>query len=221
MPLSANEIARHLDGIGLSEDECFGLAPRPSSAAIKEQGAASIDLRLGTWFVVTKASRHSLLDIYVDQQPSEQNITDKHYVPLGSYFILHPHSFVLAGTLEWMRMPKGLCGYVTGKSSWGRRGLIIETAPGVHPGFAGCLTLELANVGEIPIKLVTGTTVCQLFLHKIVGDSSNIDQSSFLGQRQPRLGRIIPDDFVRSLMGSSSGIEKTGADDTKSRRHPP
>ena len=121
-------------------------------------------------------------------------------MPLGRHFILHPHSFVLAATLEWVKIPKNLSGYITGKSSWGRRGLIIETAPGVHPGFAGCLTLELANVGAIPIKLVTGTKICQLFLHSIVGQVNEIDQSSFIGQRQPRIGRIEPDDFVKNLM---------------------
>jgi hypothetical protein len=47
-------------------------------------------------------------------------------------------------------------------------------------------TLELANVGTIPIKLVTGTNICQLFLHKMVGGSSHVGQSSVLGQRQPR-----------------------------------
>lgn len=181
MPLSADEIARCIDGIDVPEAEHIMLAPRPDTDLIRRSGSGSIDLRLGTWFMVTKESRHSLLDIYAksDKQPSEHDICDKHYVPLGGFFILHPHSFVLAATLEWIKMPKGLCGYVTGKSSWGRRGLIIETAPGVHPGFAGCLTLELANVGTIPIKLVTGTNICQLFLHKMVGESSHVDQSSF------------------------------------------
>lgn len=207
MPLSADEIARYLDGSeDLSIKEQFVLAPQPSTTHIREKGAASVDLRLGSWFVTTKTSRHPLLDIYADetQQPPEHNLTDKHYVPLGSYFILHPHSFVLAGTLEWIKMPKGLCGYITGKSSWGRRGLIIETAPGIHPGFAGCLTLELANVGEIPIKLVTGTAVCQLFLHKMVGNVNNVDPSSFLGRRQPTLGRVTPDEFVLRLMRAST-----------------
>jgi dCTP deaminase len=210
MPLSADEIARCLDGEGVPEAKRFILAPRPDSDAIRRSGSASIDLRLGTWFMVTKESRHSLLDIYVDidEQPSEHNISDKHYVPIGSFFILHPHSFVLAATLEWVKMPKGLCGYVTGKSSWGRRGLIIETAPGVHPGFAGCLTLELANVGTIPIKLVTGTKICQLFLHELVGETSKIDQSSFLGQRQPRLGTIEPDDFVKRLIHKNENTSR-------------
>lgn len=212
MPLSATEIIRSLESSEVGEDARLILAPKPDISNIKKQGGASIDLRLGTWFVTTKASRHSLLDIYDsdDKQPSEHNLTDKHYVPLGHHFILHPNSFVLAATLEWVRVPRSLCGYVTGKSSWGRRGLIIETAPGVHPGFAGCLTLELANVGEIPIKLVTGTSICQLFLHKIIGDLT-VDQSSFLGQRQPRLGRITPDEFVLSLMEPSTNNSDANA----------
>lgn len=209
MPLSSSLIALHLEGTNPDGGDLFYAAPCPDTKVIREQGSASIDLRLGTWFVMTKASRHSLLDVYSDsaKQPSEHNLTDKHYVPLGRHFILHPHSFVLAATLEWIRMPKGYCGYVNGKSSWGRRGLIIETAPGVHPGFAGCLTLELTNVGGIPIKLVTGTTICQLFLHRVSEDTATenprkVDQSSFLGQRQPRLGKITPDNFVRALMTS-------------------
>jgi dCTP deaminase len=226
MPLSADEIVKYLDGDGVEEKDRFFLVPRPHSDYLKEEGAASVDLRLGTWFTTTKTSRHSILDIYADpnEQPTEHNLTNKHYVPLGRYFILHPHAFVLAVTLEWLKVPKSLCGYVTGKSSWGRRGLIIETAPGVHPGFAGCLTLELANVGTIPIKLVTGTKICQLFLHKIVGDSSNVVQSPFLGQRQPNLGSITPDDFVKSLMDSSGSdmdvqkyIDKLAVDTNRPR----
>ena len=36
-------------------------------------------------------------------------------------------------------------GYVIGRSSWGRRGLVIATAVEVHPGFVGCLTLEITG----------------------------------------------------------------------------
>lgn len=202
MTISAKEIAKHLDGDNIGEEDRFILAPCPNSNDVRKSGSASIDLRLGTWFVTTKASRHSLLDVYIEleNQPFEQNISDKHYVPLGRHFILHPNSFVLAATLEWIRIPKNLCGFVTGKSSWGRRGLIIETAPGVHPGFSGCLTLELANVGTIPIKLVTGTKICQLFLHNLIGDLSESYQSSFLAKRQPVLGKVKPDNFVKTLM---------------------
>jgi deoxycytidine triphosphate deaminase len=77
---------------------------------------------------------------------------------------LHPGQFVLGETLEWIRLPKNLVAFVIGKSTWGRDGLIIATAIGVHPNFSGILTLEISNVGEIPIYLYPGLAIAQLFL---------------------------------------------------------
>ncbi len=94
----------------------------------------------------------------------------EHFVPFGNPFILHPSKFVLGISLEWVNLPSYLAGYVTGKSSWARRGLIIETAAGIHPGFSGCIALEMTNIGEIPIKIVPATEIGQLFLHHADGD---------------------------------------------------
>ena len=102
-------------------------------------------------------------------------------------------------TLEWIRLPNNLAGYVTARSSWGRRGLIIATATGVHPGFTGCLTLELSNVGEIPIAILPGMTVCQLFLHRVDTQSDTVDHSRLIGKRRPSLGKIELDEVARKL----------------------
>lgn len=181
------------------------LTPMPDLAELRRSGTASLDLRLGTWFLTPKKTRHPLLDVSspAGAQPSEESFTNAHFVPFGKRFILHPHSFVLAATLEWIRMPRDHAGYVTGKSSWGRRGLVIETAPGVHPGFAGCLTLELANVGEIPIAMTPGTEICQLFLHAVSTPASRPGDSSYIGRRQPILGRVKLDEFATRLAGKS------------------
>src|SRR3546814_13637367 len=87
-------------------------------------------------------------------------------MPFGSNYVLHPGRFVLGVTLEWLRLPASLSGYVTGKSSLGRHGLVIETAAGIHPQFSGCLTLELATVGEVPLEIYPGMPICQIFLHR-------------------------------------------------------
>jgi dCTP deaminase len=122
-----------------------------------------------------------------------------HYIPFGSEFILHPHSFVLAVTLEWIRLPKTLAAYVIGKSSWGRRGLIIATAAGVHPAFAGCLTLELSNLGAVPIAVQPGMTIAQLFVHRVESESQQVNKSHFAGKRRPLVGEIRPDAFATAL----------------------
>src|SRR3546814_3010458 len=101
-------------------------------------------------------------------------------------YVLHPGRFVLGVTLEWLRLPASLSGYVTGKSSLGRHGLVIETAAGIHPQFSGCLTLELANVGEVPLEIYPGMPICQIFLHRTqAGEEREPDR--FSGRRKPML----------------------------------
>jgi deoxycytidine triphosphate deaminase len=126
----------------------------------------------------------------------------RHYVRFGRDFYLHPKAFVLAITLEWIRLPANLGAYVIGKSSWGRRGLVIATATGVHPGFTGCLTLELSNLGEIPIAITPGMHICKIFLYEVAGDASDRPMpSQFSGSRKPSLGSTNLDVFAKKLIG--------------------
>jgi dCTP deaminase len=131
----------------------------------------------------------------------DTQIAQSVHVRFGQDFILHPRSFVLGVTLEWFRLPSDLGGYVTGRSSWGRRGLVIATATGIHPGFTGCLTLELANLGDLPIAIRPGMRIGQLFLHDIhrAEMTTAVDQSSFACKRRPRLGHPQPDEIAALL----------------------
>ena len=178
MILKAEQIADRLKSSDDPNDP-FAITPAPDLDVLRRSGAASIDLRLGCWFVSLRKARIPVLDISGEAggYPSEAKLSKTHYVPFGKDFILHPRDFVLGITLEWIRLPTDLSGYVIGRSSWGRRGLIIATATGVHPGFTGCLTLELSNVGEIPVAIRPGTAICQLFLHEVQSISAHVDQS--------------------------------------------
>jgi dCTP deaminase len=132
----------------------------------------------------------------------ENRLTSKYYVPFTRKYILHPRTFVLGITMEWIRIPGDCAAYVVGKSSWGRRGLIIATAAGVHSGFSGCLTLEMTNLGEIPVEIAPGMQICQLFLHKVeTATPSGNSQSNFAGRRMPNLGIIRPDAIAEKLAG--------------------
>ncbi len=176
--------------------------PAPDLALLRCAGAGSIDLRLGTWFMTLRSSRCGVLDVASaeNMQPTESSLTRRHYVGFGNSFILHPRNFVLGVTLEWIRIPGDLAAYVVGRSSWGRRGLVIETAAGVHPGFVGCLTLELFNVGEVPIAVRPGMTICQLFVHQVkTAAQDEGDKSMLIGHRQPRLGKIALDSVAAIL----------------------
>jgi len=201
MILRADKIAQQLESPD-NPDDPLVVRPLPDIAELRTSGAASVDLRLGCWFQVFRESRFSHLDVYDTNSnpPSESQLTKHHYVAFGDRFILHPRSFVLAVTLEWIRLPSNISGSVVGSSSRGRHGLIIATATGVHPGFTGCLTLELTNVGEVPITIKPGTTICQIFLNTVeAGDPKLVDRSRFVGKRKPTIGAIKLDEIARKL----------------------
>ena len=77
-------------------------------------------------------------------------------------FIIKPNQFVLAHTLEKINMPINLLGIVKGKSSLARKGLIVEFAGFIDPGFTGQITLELKNVSDKPVTLKKYMRICQL-----------------------------------------------------------
>jgi dCTP deaminase len=201
MLLKADVIAKQLREPDNKKDPLV-VCPEPDLNDLGKTGAASLDLRLGSWFQVFRQTRVPYLDVYKQESevPSEMQLTKRIYVPFGDPFVLHPKAFVLAVTLEWIRLPASIAGYVVGRSSWGRHGLIIATATGVQPGFTGCLTLELTNVGEIPITIKPGTTICQIFLHQVqVANPALVDTSQFVGHRQPTVQGILLDPIARKL----------------------
>lgn len=149
-------------------------------------GPGSIDLRLGNEFIVTHRGNLPYLD------PGKSNMglgekrrfEHKHYVERGDPFYLHPQELVLAATLEYIRLPSNLSGYVTSRSSWGRAGLVIATAVAVHPGFTGTVTLELVNLGEVPLVLYPGLSVAQFVFFECEGGTEYAGR--FSGQISPQ-----------------------------------
>jgi dCTP deaminase len=131
-------------------------------------GTASIDLRLGTEFLIFQRALAGAVDPSSDEfQTQVSEMQDSLSVPFGKSLYLHPQQFVLGATLEFIRLPLTMGGYVLGRSSWGRVGLLIATAVMVQPGFAGSLTLELVNEGHSPIRLFPGVRIAQLALHSL------------------------------------------------------
>jgi len=198
--LKADRIAYLIESGEPSSDPLV-VTPRPDLEDYRKSGAASIDLRLGCWFALLRHARAAMLDIgpTVSEKLTAEALTKLHYVRFGDKFVLHPRDFVLGSTLEWLRLPRNLAGYVTCRSSWGRRGLIIATATGVHPGFTGCLTLELFNSGEVPIALYPGMAISQFFIHSVETSNNEADRSALAGKRRPFLGTIEMDEFSRKL----------------------
>ncbi|MCD6229566.1 MAG: dCTP deaminase [Candidatus Diapherotrites archaeon] len=125
-------------------------------------------------------------------------------------FIVHPQEFVLGTTIEKVKIPANLVGRLEGRSSLGRIGVIIHATAGyIDPGFEGQVTLEITNLGKVPVALWPGMRVCQLSLFTMnvpaerpYGASRN---SKYNGQKGP----------VESRISSDSGITKLKKDQSR------
>lgn len=182
MILSKPDILEYLESGKLKIDPAI---------ALESVAQVSIDLRLGRKFTVFKDPPEYLPAIHVD--PSLWGSADlwQHYEQ--DQFRLNPGQFVLAQTLERIRIPNDLVGLVEGRSSWARVGVTIHvTAPKIDPGFDAQITLEMANFGRVPVDLRAGIDQpAQLMLFRVstpLGESElygTREEDRFQGQTEP------------------------------------
>ena len=153
MVLSDKDIKKYL-GLGLIK-----IFPEPD---LKVQlGSCSVDLRLGSEFRIFEHSKYPYVDPYKKNVGEE--ITREVRVKKDTPFIIHPGDFVLGSTLEYVEIPDDITGGLEGRSSIGRLGIIIHsTAANIECGFRGNITLEIANMGKMPVALYPGMRICAL-----------------------------------------------------------
>ena len=125
----------------------------------------TIDIRLGTKFVVGRRTKLTDLDPLKVDAALARSLQERHEIGLSDPFVVHPSQLVLACTLEYFSLPEDLAASVIGRSTFGRAGLISATATHVHSGYKGCLTLELLNLGQVPIKLRPAMRIGQLVFY--------------------------------------------------------
>lgn len=172
------------------------------NAQISDSSAA-IDIRLGTKFIVPKKANVPYIDVddLAFLGKFEKSV-ETVYVPYGEALTLHPGHFVLGNSLEYFHFPSNLSGYVVTRSSWGRLGLVVATAIGIHPGFFGVLSLELSNSGEVPISVYPGLAIAQVFFHEVTAvpsDTRARAYSAYLGATEGELSQLSPHQELKKL----------------------
>ncbi|MGB7097573.1 MAG: dCTP deaminase [Xanthobacteraceae bacterium] len=171
----------------------------------KEQiGAASIDLRMGNIVLMVRARGASHVDPVALKEArsaaghygeaSRQQKHERYEIPFKTKFLLHPGSLALVPTFEWLQVPADLLGTVTARSSWAREGLSIATATLIEPRYEGIVTLELSNLGQIPIALYPGLRIAQIAFVTVEGSTERPGKPQFKLSFEPFQGDIIGDD---------------------------
>lgn len=155
---------------------------------------SSVDMRLGDEFKVFKVIRKPYIDPKDDEDLASymESIT----VENNNAFIIHPGEFALATTYEYVKVPNDLVARVEGRSSMGRLGVTMHVTAGyIDPGFEGKITLEISNIGAMPVALYPGQRVCQLVFETMTNPAEkpygHPDRNSkYMGQKSPETSRI-------------------------------
>jgi dCTP deaminase len=79
----------------------------------------------------------------------------------GDICIIPPNSFVLARTVEYFRIPRGVLTVCVGKSTYARCGIIVNVTP-FEPEWEGFVTLEISNTTPLPAKIYANEGIAQV-----------------------------------------------------------
>ena len=156
---------------------------------------SSVDLRVDRVFRVFENHKYQ----HIDPRTHQPELTKEVEVKPDGHFVLHPGEFVLGSTFERVRLATDIVARLEGKSSLGRLGLLIHSTAGfVDPGFDGYLTLELANVANLPITIYPEMKIGQISFYQMSTDAdhpygSGEAGSKYQGQRGPTASRIHQD----------------------------
>ncbi len=138
--------------------------PNPS---LKDQlGSSSLDLRLGYDFRVFKHRKQPFVDPF--EAKTTDGMTELVKISKNEPYVIHPNEFVLGSTLEWVEWADDIAARIEGRSSLGRLGLVVHsTASHIDAGWRGNITLELRNIGMVPILLHPKMRICQLMFEPL------------------------------------------------------
>lgn len=145
---------------------------------------ASVDCTLGRHFLIVEDRQMQMIDM-------DSEIIYREYE--ADEITIPPHSFLLATTEEYVKLPDDLTAFVEGRSSIGRIGLFIQNAGWVDPGFEGQITLELYNANSLPIRLKAGRRICQLVFCKMDEAALSPYRGKYQGQRKATGSRVFQD----------------------------
>jgi dCTP deaminase len=145
-------------------DGLIGITPFEDFDAI--QGVA-VDLHLGSEFRVFSGHRTGFVDLAAPSAELKQTLDDvlQPVVVLqeNERLILHPGELVLAVTYESIKISNSLVGWLDGRSSLARLGLMVHvTSHRIDPGWEGQIVLECFNSGKVPLALAPMMKICAI-----------------------------------------------------------
>jgi dCTP deaminase len=158
--------------------------------------STAINLTLGNLLSIPKPGMSIMFNVPVGNISNTLATTcDEKRLSDGEAYHLEPNVLILATTKEFIKLAgqrrEGwgnkplLAARVEGKSSFARIGVLVHfTAPTIHCGFEGHITLEIICLGPYPVVLKPGMQICQLLIEEVSADPKGY-VSQFHSQSDP------------------------------------
>lgn len=177
----------------------IAIEPMPSTDKIK---GISVDLRLDNRFRVFNDHTAPYIDLSGPkdevQKIMDRVMGDEIKIEDGQAFFLHPGELALAATYESVTIPDDLVGWLDGRSSLARLGLMVHvTAHRIDPGWHGQIVLEIFNSGKLPLALRPGMDICAINFETLSSASekpyNKRTDAKYRNQTGPTASRINQD----------------------------
>lgn len=152
----------------------LSIEPRPP---IERINGATVDVRLGNGFRVFNGHNAGFIDLSGPKDEVgaalDRVMSNEIVLREGEAFFLHPSELALAVTLESVTLPNDLVGWLDGRSSLARLGLMVHvTAHRIDPGWQGRIVLEFYNSGKLPLALRPGMLIGALSFEPLSGPAA-------------------------------------------------
>ncbi len=141
---------------------------------------SSVDLHIDQYFRIFRNHSYRVIDV---REPME-DLTELVDMGPDEPILLHPGEFMLGSTLERVAVPDNMVARLEGKSSLGRLGLVIHSTAGfIDAGWDGHITLELANLANLPMTLYPGMKIGQISFFEMTTPAERPYGSAGLGSK--------------------------------------
>lgn len=188
----------------LIEQNRIQISPTPDESMIS---GVSVDIRLGNEFRVFQDHTAPYIDLSGPREEVQKAMnsvmSDEIVIPDGEAFFLHPGELALAVTYESVTLPDDIVGWLDGRSSLARLGLMVHvTAHRIDPGWSGQIVLEFFNSGKLPLALRPKMKIAALNFETMSASAlrpyNKRDDAKYKGQTGAVASRISQDDSVKA-----------------------
>jgi len=178
----------------------INIEPTPDSSMIS---GVSVDIRLGNEFRVFKEHTAPYIDLSGPKEEMQKAMnsvmSDEIHIEDGDAFFLHPGELALAVTYESVTLPDDIVGWLDGRSSLARLGLMVHvTAHRIDPGWSGQIVLEFYNSGKLPLALRPKMKIAALNFETMSTSAlrpyNKRDDAKYKGQKGAVASRISQDE---------------------------